>query len=379
MIYVHLPFCKRFCAYCDFHSATGLEAMQPMLEAILREWDREWPSFAPFCKPEHPHTLYLGGGTPSLYAPTDLQRLVNAFREKEGPGPAEITIEANPNDLSPAYCEGLRRAGFNRLSLGVQALQDRHLQAMGRRHNVAQAYAAIDHARKAGFTNLSLDFILGFPGLTQADWAFTLREAMRLRPEHISAYQLSIEPETPWGRAVEAGTLVPVAEEEALRQYRLLQERLTQAGYVQYEISNFALPGYEAVHNSGYWAELPYLGLGAGAHSYTGDRRWANVADNAAYLRGMAQGSPLRSEERLSEADRYNERVMLGLRRARGLDLQGLRRDFPARAAYFQARAARLLSQGFLQEKDGYMALRPAHYFIADSLIRELFYVDPTE
>ena len=322
-LYVHFPFCAAKCIYCDFYSRVRKD-WTPYVEALLRELSDRRDEFVKM--PGYaghdvfvPTTLYFGGGTPSLLPAPLLARVAEAARETFGrpscPAPTghlfeEFTIEVNPDDVSTEKATAWRAMGATRISMGVQSFDDRHLRWMRRRHTAADAVAAFDRLRVAGFDNLSLDLIFGFTGLTDETWAASIASAVALRPEHISCYQMT-------GRYAEPD------EEICRRQYRMLQERLHAAGYGQYEVSNYALPGKESRHNSAYWAREPYLGFGPGAHSFDGDRRrsW-NTPDIDAYVASRQGG-----EEWLSDSEVLEEKLMLSLRTVRGLDLSILTDD----------------------------------------------------
>ena len=302
-VYVHFPFCAAKCIYCDFYARLRRD-WTPYVEALIGELAER----KDFLQGVPPTTLYFGGGTPSLLPPELLTRVADAVRTTFGVEEfEEFTIEVNPDDVTPERAAAWRAAGATRISMGVQSFDDAHLRWMRRRHTAAQAAAAFATLRAAGFDNLSLDLIFGFTGLTDETWAASIAAAIALRPEHISCYQMT-------GRYAEPD------EEICRRQYRMLQDALRAAGYGQYEISNYALPGKESQHNSAYWARLPYLGLGAGAHSFDGDRRrqW-NTPDIDSYIAARQGG-----EEWLSDREVLEEKLMLSLRTVRGLDLSTL-------------------------------------------------------
>jgi len=378
LIYVHIPFCRSFCSYCNFYSSTKLREIPPVLEFIEQEWIRErdtwldlWRSGAYRLR----HTVYLGGGTPSVCTAEELEPLLQLLcydLTMAGMAPVEITLEANPGDLTPAYCTALLELGVNRLSLGVQSFEDTHLRAMNRRHTAGEGINAVKMARSAGFRNISLDLIFGFPGLTISKWEETLWQAVALAPEHISAYQLSLEPSSPWGKQ---GQLPP--QEECAAQYGLLQEFLAGRGYIQYEVSSFCLPGKESLHNSGYWIRTPYLGLGPAAHSFNGRDRYANVAHLGRYVQGMEKGSPKRTYDCLTPQDEHNEWVMLQLRTVEGFSTRGLQEREGAEAvADFLKQIAPLLERGLLElccqdQGNARVRIPPGRLFVSDDIIRD--------
>ncbi len=306
-LYVHIPFCKKRCRYCDFFSTTSLERQEAYVAALVKEIAARKDEAG-----EPIRTIYLGGGTPSTLAPQDIARILDAVGIDEA---EEITMELNPGDASPAYMQALRDMGINRLSIGIQSFQDDLLTLIGRRHNAQQAINAVRMAQEAGFTNLSIDLMYALPTQTMAAWQADIETALSLGVQHISSYGLIYEQGTALTQAVESGELEAIDEETENAMYDELCSRLKQAGFVHYEVSNFALPGYEAKHNSRYWDHTPYIGVGAGAHTYVPPVRSWNKEDLEAYI----QGDGIRESETLTETDLYNERIMLGLRTNRGI------------------------------------------------------------
>ena len=370
-IYLHIPFCKRLCHYCDFYSATALT----LKGAVLATMERELQCLADFVPDRDAATIYIGGGTPSLCTPGELGSLLGAVhRTWDTSAVAETTLEANPDDLTPAYLGELRALGIDRLSIGVQSFIDRDLRLMNRRHDAAAAIRAVGDAQRAGFDNLTIDLIYGIPGMSTAEWEANLGQALTLGVQHISAYHLTIEEGTFFGRLAREGRLQPVPDETSEKQYALLHDRLTGAGFEHYEISNFALPGRRAVHNSSYWNGTPYVGAGPSAHSFNGtERRW-NVANNRAYLDRFA-GDTYFETERLTATDRYNEYLMTRLRTADGLRATDLAARFGApKLQEFLGSARPLLDRGLLLCDDG-DRYRIGHdrFLVSDTIIAELF------
>jgi oxygen-independent coproporphyrinogen-3 oxidase len=375
-IYIHIPFCKQLCAYCDFYSSISPEGKGDMVHALLHEMTLR-RDYLPASE-QNPVTLYFGGGTPSLLTPAELKRLlqeaqtvfeVNAF--------SEVTLEANPDDLSPAYLEALLALGINRLSIGMQSFNNTHLQWMRRRHTAAQAVESVKHAKEAGFVNLTIDLMYGFPALRPEEWAQTLRQALALDVPHISAYHLTIEPRTLFGKQAEKGLLQPLGEEESEQQFLLLHHTLTQAGYVHYEVSNFARPGYEAQHNSAYWQQQPYIGIGPSAHSFNGTSRQWNIANNKQYVAALTQGLPFFDSETLTPTMRYNEYILTGLRTAKGIEPAYIRQHFGEQCAgYFSQHIKPYLQTGKLQQQDERIYIPPLHFFVSDAIIEHLFILD---
>ena len=312
-MYVHIPFCKKRCLYCDFFSTTLLERREAYVAALLKEIQvRRDEAGEPI------RTIYLGGGTPSTLAANDIRRILEAIGTDDA---QEITMEMNPGDTDKAYLQAIREAGINRLSIGIQSFDDKLLGLIGRRHTAQQAITAVKAAQGAGFDNLSIDLMYALPTQTMTAWLADIDQALTLRVQHISAYGLMYEEGTMLTKQRDNGAFEPIGEDTENAMYDLLCDRLQQAGFVHYEVSNFALPGFEAKHNSAYWDGTPYVGVGAGAHSYIPPVRSWNVEDLDAYIKGVT-GYGLQvtgGSETLTEQDLYNERIMLGLRTNRGI------------------------------------------------------------
>lgn len=367
-IYVHIPFCKRKCGYCDFYSCARPELHDEVLAQILRELhtEREFIGGVPI------HTIYFGGGTPSLYSPRQLQSVVERVKVLWNcTAEAEITAEANPDDLTPEYLRELAQTDINRLSIGIQSFIDRDLRFMNRRHSAKTAIDAVRNAQKEGFANISIDLIYGIPGMSAGEWESNIREAVNLGVQHISAYHLIIEEDTPFGRRAAAGTLSPIDEKLSEEQYLALHEMLTQAGYEHYEISNFARRGFRSQHNSSYWQGVPYLGVGPSAHSFDGSVRRSSPPSVEEYLspQGFAYAT-----ETLSETDRYNEFVMTSLRTAEGLDSDVMEERFGREMTdRFRSSAKQLTESELLTKKGGRYAIPPEKFLVSDSVITTLF------
>lgn len=310
-LYIHIPFCKRRCLYCDFFSTTLLQRQEEYLEAVIKEIDsRRGEAGEPI------RTVYIGGGTPSTLRAEDVSQLLKAAGTADA---EEITMELNPGDATREYFLRLRETGINRLSIGIQSFQDELLHLVGRRHDARQAIDAVRMAQEAGFGNISIDLMYALPTQTMDMWKADIETALSLNVQHISSYGLMYEEGTELTRRRDAGELESIDEDTEMAMYDYLCARLKDAGLVHYEVSNFALPGHEALHNSSYWNGTPYVGVGAGAHSYIGCVRSWNPDDLDAYIQGIADSTLVRESETLSDEDRYNEQVMLGLRTNRGI------------------------------------------------------------
>jgi oxygen-independent coproporphyrinogen-3 oxidase len=341
-IYVHVPFCLTRCGYCDFNAYAGLDHLRSRyVRALLREAELVAPAWVE----EEIVSVFLGGGTPTTLEVVDLKALLAHLRERFDVVPdAEVTIEANPDTLDGAKLEGLLGAGYTRLSMGAQSFDLRVLAALERIHRPDAVRRAVREARAAGYANLSLDLIYGAHGETLESWERTLRETIGLGPEHVSAYALTIEPSTPLGRKVQAGLLPAPDPDLQADMFELACELLGEAGYGHYEVSNWAKSGFECLHNLGYWERRPYVGLGAGAHSYRDDRRWWNVRPPEMYTERVEAGHvPVGGEERLEPSDAYLEEVFLRLRILEGVP-----------ASWVEAQKAEpFLESGLLEDRDG--------------------------
>lgn len=351
MIYVHVPFCKSFCVYCGFYSeiCTGEKAFAAFADGLCREITERSEEIKAASLPK---TLYFGGGTPSVLPLKYFSRIVEALPG----GYEEFTVEANPDDINPSYASGLKSLGVNRISLGVQSLSDEILRLMNRRHDSAAAIRAVETLRHAGIDNISIDLIFGLPSLAPEVWDDTITKALALSPNHISAYQLSVEEGSVLDERLRAGSFKEAGDEECRQQYDMLCRRLSEAGYIHYEVSNFAKPGFEAIHNSAYWRRSPYVGLGPGAHSFDGSRlrSW-----NTQSLNGWK-----REYENLSDYDTKVETIMLSLRTAGGISETELFKAGSREAC------ERLLAEGALVRiPGGKIRIPENHFFVCDDVI----------
>ncbi|UCH86169.1 MAG: radical SAM family heme chaperone HemW [Dehalococcoidia bacterium] len=373
-LYVHIPFCRSKCSYCDFNSYAGLESLiEPYVGALLAEmalW-REATQHMDVA------TAFLGGGTPSVLPLTEVERIMTALRQHFLlTDDAEVSFEANPGTVDRAYLQALRSLGVNRLSLGVQSFHADELATLGRIHTAAEAREAFDTARRAGFDNVNLDLIYGLPRQTMAAWQDTLREAVALRPDHLSLYALTLEEGTPLADDVAHGRLPPPDTDLTADMYLWAGDALAAAGYQHYEISNWALPNRQCRHNLAYWLNEPYLGLGAGAHSCFGGFRFANVKDPHRYVplveeSALGDGRPaeglppflaglrhIASTEQMTAARAMAETVVLGLRLTDGLPLKEFRRRFGQELiSVYGAQVQELEAVGLLEQADGCLRL----------------------
>ena len=372
-IYIHIPFCKSRCIYCDFYSTTRLQDREEYVRCIEQETALRAPAFAQQManKGDILKTVYLGGGTPSVLSERHIDDILCNIRSFfHHTNIEEITLEANPGDLSEDKLRGLKEAGINRLSMGVQSFQDTLLHRLSRRHNGEEAIAAVRAARRAGFENISIDLMYGLPEQTMAQWQADVEQAIQLDVEHVSAYCLTYEDGTPLYRMLQDGAVSELDEDLCNQMQDYLEEALEKNGVNRYEISNYAKEGYRSKHNSSYWTGAPYLGLGAGAHSYDGAycRQW-NPDDIGAYMAAIEKGELPFDNEILSETDRYNEAVMLGLRTIEGLDLN---RFSEADRAHILTESALFLREDLLKQTGEHIRATHAGTRVLNRLIEAL-------
>jgi len=385
-LYIHIPFCASRCIYCGFYSTTSLELRQQYVDAVCREIMLR--SEKPEVRGEKIETVYLGGGTPSQLTIPQLKQLflyinkVYPLTTHHSPRTTEITIEANPDDVTPVWAEVLPQLGINRISMGAQTFDNKRLRFLHRRHKADQVRQAVDILRKVGIRNISIDLMYGFPDETLDDWLRDIDAALALDVDHISAYCLMIEEDTPLWRLQMKNEKLKMPDEELERQmYEVLIDKLTAAGYEHYEISNFAKPGYRSRHNSSYWQDIPYIGLGAAAHSYTvlegspsertAVRSW-NVADIQQYIKAIEHGE-LPSEQELIDTDtHYNDRITVALRTSNGLDLTNLSNRH---RRYCMKEAQRFLDDGLMQLHDNHLSLTRKGLFVSDYIMSSLIMV----
>lgn len=370
-LYIHIPFCRSKCDYCDFYSLAGREARMDDYQKALLTHLKETAPQAESCKVD---TIYFGGGTPSYYGEKRLRELLSAiaklFHVEKG---AEITLEANPDSVDFKMLRRLRKAGFNRLSMGMQSACPAELEAIHRPHTAAQVTEAVEAARKAKIENLSLDLIYGLPGQTMDSWRDTVEAALAMKPEHLSCYGLKVEAGTPLAARVEAGEVLPDDDVQA-DLYLWTVDRLKEAGYAQYEISNFARPGRESRHNLRYWLTQPYIGFGPGAHSDFGGHRFSIVRDLEGYIKGVLEGGRIvDSDDRISQQERGSEYLMLRLRTTQGVDEWEYRRNYHMDFAPIRARLEEFRAYDWAQqEADGRWHLTPKGFLVSNQLIGDL-------
>ncbi|BDD00239.1 radical SAM family heme chaperone HemW [Persicobacter psychrovividus] len=370
-IYIHIPFCRQACYYCDFHFSTSGRLRTEMITSIIAETALR----AHYLSNEPIETIYFGGGTPSLLTANEIQRILDTIQAKFNiVSSPEITLEANPDDLHKTYLQDLKKLGVNRLSIGIQSFFEKDLKLLHRIHDRDQALNCVKDARDAGFDNLNLDLIYAMPHGTDAEWAENLRQMMQLAPTHLSAYALTIEESTVFGRWYQKGKLRPVDEDKAADQLEMLMDVTAQHGYEHYEISNFCQPGYESKHNSSYWLQKKYLGLGPGAHSYNGTERHFNVSNNPKYVKQLSADLLACEGEKLTDNDRINEYLMTRLRTKWGIDLRRMGKDlhFDLMKNYGDY-INHLQLQGHLFINEENITLTRSGKMIADEITEHLF------
>ena len=369
-LYLHIPFCRSKCDYCDFYSLAGAEdRMDDYQRALLAQI----AECAPTARHSAVNTIYVGGGTPTFYGAARLAALLKAVRKHfRVTADAEITAEANPDRADLKTLRALRRAGFNRLSLGMQSACDAELAAVHRPHTFQQTAAAVAAARKARFKNLSLDLIYGLPSQTEESWKDTVERALALEPEHLSCYGLTVEEGTPLALRVAKGELLPDDDAQAAL-YLWTVDRLAQAGYTQYEISNFARPGFQSRHNLKYWMGQPYLGLGAAAHSDFGGCRYSYVRSVDGYIRGVLEGGPLLdASDRIAPGERGSEYLMLRLRTTFGIEEWEYRRAYFMNFDPIAAKLSEYEQKGWAARVGSRWRLTAEGFLLSNRLIGEL-------
>ena len=376
-IYIHIPFCLSRCIYCGFYSTTlGAQWHTRYTDAVLREMAMRQDEFGEISDGDSQsgqvRTIYIGGGTPSVLPSGSVSRILDTAKQLYEGDPVEVTMEMNPDDVTPEYISAIRQHGVNRISMGVQTFDDRRLRFVGRRHTAAEAINAVETIRKGGIGNISIDLMFGFPEETLADWQQDVQQAIALRPTHISAYSLMYEEGTCLHRMMSSGRVQPVDEDTSLAMYAYLMDALAAAGYEHYEISNFALPGHRSIHNSSYWQDIPYMGFGAAAHSYRpGVRSW-NVADLKEYVEAIENGVLPSDSEQIDGNTHYDDLVTTALRTCEGLNLETLGATY---RNYALRCADKHIKAGLLKHEGGRLHLTRRGLFVSDMVMSDLMMV----
>lgn len=369
-IYLHIPFCASRCVYCGFYSTTETDLRDRYVNALRKEM-----AMRPMANGVS--TIYLGGGTPSCLSPSQLRSLFDGIAQAYGEWDdgVEVTMECNPDDVTPGFVEALAGLPVNRVSMGAQTFDEERLRFLRRRHASADVYRAVELLRARNIGNISIDLMFGFPGETLADWERDLDRAIAIDVPHVSAYSLAYEEGTPLYRMRERGMVKEIDEEVSVAMYGTLIDRLSAAGYEHYEISNFARPGYRSRHNSSYWHEVPYVGIGAAAHSYDLRRRSWNVSDVRAYIRAIEAGELPSEVETLDLPTRYDDLVTTALRTREGIDLSHVRKDYGEEYYQYILRMAEPhLRRGLVRIVDNHLALTREGLFVSDDIMSDFIY-----
>ena len=379
-IYIHIPFCKQACSYCDFHFSTKITSKDQMIEALCMELKMRKDSFAQ----DQIASIYFGGGTPSVLSPIEIERIIEAvyshYSITDNP---EITLEANPDDLSEDYIQALSKTKVNRISVGIQSFHQEDLSFMNRAHNASQSKEAL-HWVKQYFDNYSIDLIYGVPmsGRTSEEqdllWIENVTMALAFSPNHISVYALTVEPKTVLDHQIKSGKLPPLDESRAHAQFNELRRMLKDAAYEHYEFSNFSKQGFYAVNNSGYWEGKRYMGVGPSSHSYDGESRSWNAASNPLYIKAIFEGIRPFEVEYLSVSERYNEYIMTGLRTTKGVELAKINALFgPEYESYVIKEAQKKIAEGLLElVNETVLKITAPGLFFTDGIVAQLFYID---
>lgn len=368
-IYLHIPFCKQACTYCDFYFSTSIVNKDAVIRAMLKEIDLR----KEYLEEKSLDSIYFGGGTPSLLSHRDLEQILEKLKEHFSLRThAEITLEANPDDINRESLRAWRRLGINRLSIGLQSFNDEELTWMNRAHTAAESLSSVRMAQEEGFDNITIDLIYGSKFQTMKSWEETLHKVIGLQTQHISAYNLTIENKTVLGVNYTRGKEPAVNDELSGTQFALMTDVLGKAGFIHYEISNFAKEGFFAKHNSNYWLQKHYLGIGPAAHSFNGKSRQWNINNNNQYVKALGQGSSFFEREELSLNERYNEYVLTRLRTIWGCDLHEIKNLFGNELErHFKKILAKEINH--LQEKEGTYTLNPSSKFLADGVAAAFF------
>jgi oxygen-independent coproporphyrinogen-3 oxidase len=369
-IYVHIPFCRKLCAYCNFYHVISPGDHTEFIKALLHEAEMRQE----YVRNESVSTIYIGGGTPSVLSVKELEIILNYLKKHFNVEPgSEITVELNPDDITGKYSDGLKKAGFNRISLGIQSWRDEDLRLLNRRHTSAKAEKSLQEILNRGFENVSVDLIYGIPGMGIKDWESNINKTLGFDIKHLSAYHLTIEPETVLGKMKGKGKIKEIDEELSIAEFNLLIKKTESAGFNQYEISNFCKKGYYSVHNSNYWKQVPYIGLGPSAHSFNGYSRQWNVSDVNKYIKQVHEGKLFYEKEELDTRKRFNEYIMTSLRTMWGIDLEYVEKMFEKEGYdYIVNMSDKFIDYGMIKREKTNLVLTNQGKMISDNIISEL-------
>ena len=372
-IYVHIPFCKKLCSYCDFYRVLASDIKTDCVNAIIKEISLR----KDYLEDENVSTIYFGGGTPSLLSLNETEAIINCiYKSFSVDADCEITFEANPEDVNPEYLSGLRKLNVNRISLGVQSWRDADLKLMNRRHDSKQAEQALKNAIKAGFENISVDLIYGLPKTTIKDWDLNLDITFSYDIKHLSAYHLTIEQGTLFKKMLEKGTIIETDEEKSVALFNLLIEKSNKAGFVHYEISNFGKNGYFSIHNSNYWKQINYIGVGPSAHSFNGYSRQWNIKAIKKYVNWVNEEKTFFEKEELDAQTKFNEYIMTSLRTMWGIDLDYVEKTFEKEGYdYIVNLSGKFKEYGLMKKENQFIMLTDQGKMISDNIIAEFMTV----
>ena len=376
-LYLHVPFCSSKCSYCAFYSVTNNQLKQDYIEAVCKELYLRKHFFQDIHLKNNQfdpvvNTVYFGGGTPSCLDESDFEKIFNAIYDCFGTSFEEVTIECNPDDITLSYAKTLKKYA-NRISLGIQTFNNDQLKLINRRHNAEEAIKAVNIIKEMGISNISIDLIFGFPKETLADWLFDINQAIKLDIQHVSAYSLMFEKGTKLYHLLQKEKIEQISEDLSVEMYDVLIDKLSEAGLAQYEISNFAKPGFESRHNSSYWNETPYLGVGPSAHSYNLSTRSWNVSNVSQYVKSISKGILPLEEEQIDEITRYNDLITTALRTKEGIHLNTLQEDY---VQYLLEQSSDFIKEGtMIKTSDNRLALTRKGYYISDAIMAELIKV----
>ena len=368
-IYIHIPFCRKLCSYCDFYRVVVSDIKTDCINAIIKEISLK----KDYLRDENISTIYLGGGTPSLLSLNETEAIINQiYKYFSVDANSEITVEANPDDIDLEYLTGLRQLNVNRISLGIQSWRDADLKLMNRRHDAKQAEQALKNIIKAGFENISVDLIYGLPKTTVKDWESNLDIIFSYNIQHLSAYHLTIEKSTPFKKMIEKGTFCETDEEKSTTLFDLLIDKSNKAGFVHYEISNFGKPGYFSIHNSNYWKQINYIGVGPSAHSFNGYSRQWNIKAIAKYINLVNKGKTFFEKEELDAQTKFNEYIMTSLRTMWGIDLNYIEKTFEKEGYdYVVNLSGKFKEYGLMKCENQFLILTNQGKMISDNIIAE--------
>ena len=372
-IYIHIPYCKQKCSYCDFHFSTNLQSKSLLIKAINKELElRKNEINQPL------ETIYFGGGTPSILSENELESIFETiYKNYSTSSIKEITLEANPDDLTKEKLAFLKSTPINRFSIGVQSFFEEDLRLMNRAHNAQEAEKSIKLTQDFGFENITIDLIYGSTTTTDEMWRENLKKAIELNVPHMSSYALTVEEKTVLDHQIKKGETKPIDDNRQNDQFQILVDTLTANNFIQYEISNFGKENYFSHHNSNYWKGVPYIGIGPSAHSYNGKQRAWNIANNAKYIQSINQNILPDEIEILNESDQFNEMIIIGLRTISGIDLNRINSEFSQQLIdSFYQEINQLLEENLIEKQENKIILKPEAKFFADGIASRLFYVD---